>query len=146
MAVFRYDALTTAGRLMQGTIEAGSPQDASGQLSQMGLVINTLEKAEAQRPRTAIGRSEFLLFNQQLASITRAGIPLERGLRELAQDISSKSMRRLVEDIAADLEKGVPIEEAFAKRERYFPPLYGRILKAGVETGRLRGRLPSLHR
>jgi type II secretory pathway component PulF len=146
MAVFRYDALTTAGRLMQGTIEAGSSEEAGGQLSQMGLVINTLEKAEPQRPRTAIGRNEFLLFNQQLASITRAGIPLERGLRELAQDISSKSMRQLVEDIAADLEKGVPIEEAFAKRERHFPPLYGRILKAGVETGRLSEMLTSLNR
>jgi type II secretory pathway component PulF len=93
-----------------------------------------------------VGRNEFLLFNQQLASIARAGVPLERGLRELAQDISSKGMRQLIGDIAADLEKGVPIEEAFQKRERYFPPLYGRILKAGVETGRLSEMLTSLNR
>jgi type II secretory pathway component PulF len=146
MAIFRYDALTSAGRLMKGTIEAGSPDEASGQLAGMGLLVNTIEKARPDQPRTAIGRNEFLLFNQQLASITKAGIPLERGLRELAQDVSSPAMRQLVEDIAADLEAGVPLEGAFQKRERQFPPLYGRILKAGVETGRLSEMLTSLNR
>jgi type II secretory pathway component PulF len=146
MAVFQYDALTTGGRLMKGTIEAGSLEDAGGQLAAMGLLVNTLEKARQEQPRTAIGRNEFLLFNQQLASITRAGIPLERGLRELARDVSSAAMRQLIEDIATDLEAGVPIEEAFTKREKHFPPLYGRILKAGVETGRLSEMLTSLNR
>jgi type II secretory pathway component PulF len=146
MATFRYDALTAAGRLMTGTVEAGSPQEATETLRQMNLNVNQVEKATPERPRTAVGRNEFLLFNQQLASIARAGVPLERGLRELAQDMGSQSMRQLVEDIAGDLEKGVPIEEAFQKRERYFPPLYGRILKAGVETGRLSEMLASLNR
>jgi len=146
MAVFQYHALTTAGRLMKGTIEAGSPDEAAATLKKMELNVNSLEKAKPELPRTPVGRNEFLLFNQQLASITKAGVPLERGLRELAQDVSSKSMRRLIEDIAADLEKGVPIEEAFKKREGSFPPLYGRILKAGVETGRLSEMLTSLNR
>jgi type IV pilus assembly protein PilC len=146
MAIFEYNALTSAGRLMKGTIEAGTAEDAKGQLGQMGLVVNAIEKGKVERLKTAVGRGEFLLFNQQLASITRAGIPLERGLRELAQDISSKSMRTLIEDIAADLEAGVGIEEAFGKREKHFPQLYGRILKAGVETGRLSEMLTSLNR
>ncbi len=146
MATFQYNALTAAGRLMRGTIEAGSPDEAAETLRQMELNVSSLEKARAEPSRTAIGRNEFLLFNQQLASITRAAIPLERGLRELAQDVSSKSMRRLVENIAGDLERGVPVEEAFRRREKHFPPLYGRILKAGVETGRLSEMLTSLNR
>ncbi len=146
MAIFRYDALTTGGRLMKGTIEAGSPDDARHLLGDMGLAVNSLDKAAVERSKTAVGRSEFLLFNQQLASITKAGIPLERGLRDLAQDVSSKAMRKLIDDIAGDLEAGMNIEEAFQKRERHFPPLYGRILKAGVETGRLSEMLTSLNR
>jgi len=146
MATFEYNALTAGGRLMKGTIEAATPEEAGKQLAQMGLVVNAIEKGKTERPRTSVGRGEFLLFNQQLASITRAGIPLERGLRELGQDINSKSMRRLIEEIATDLETGVSIEEAFRKRERHFPQLYGRILKAGVETGRLGEMLTSLNR
>ncbi|MHC4174936.1 MAG: type II secretion system F family protein, partial [Planctomycetota bacterium] len=106
----------------------------------------SIEKAKAKRPKTAIGRNEFLLFNQQLASITKAGIPLERGLRELASDVGSKSMRKLIDAIAGELEAGMSIEKAFEKRQKRFPPLYGRILKAGVETGRLSEMLTSLNR
>jgi len=146
MATFEYNALTSAGRLMKGTIEAGTNQEADDLLKQMQLVVNSVEKAKAEKPKTAIGRNEFVLFNQQLASITKAGIPLERGLRELAGDISSRSMRRLVNAIADELEAGVSIEKAFEKRQKHFPPLYGRILKAGVETGRLSEMLTSLNR
>jgi len=146
MATFEYNALTSAGRLMKGTIEAGSRQEACELLKQMQLTVNFVEKAKAARPKTAVGRNEFMLFNQQLASLTKAGIPLERGLRELAGDVGSKSMRKLIDAIAGELESGVSIEEAFEKRQKAFPPLYGRILKAGVETGRLSEMLTSLNR
>lgn len=146
MATFEYNALTPAGRLMKGTIEAGSREEADGQLTQMQLSVNSIDKAKVEKPKTAIGRNEFVLFNQQLASITKAGIPLERGLRELAHDVHSRSMRKLVNAIADDLEAGISIEEAFERRQKHFPPLYGRILKAGVETGRLSEMLTSLNR
>ena len=146
MATFQYNALTGAGRLMKGTIEAGSPAEAAETLKQMELNVSMLEKARPEQLRTPVGRNEFLLFNQQLASITKAGVPLERGLRELSRDVASPAMRRLIESVAADLEAGVPIEEAFGKWEKQFPPLYGRILKAGVETGRLSEMLTSLNR
>jgi type IV pilus assembly protein PilC len=146
MATFEYNALTSAGRLMKGTIEVGTREEASELLKQMQLTVNSIEKAKPKKPKTAIGRNEFLLFNQQLASITKAGIPLERGLRELSSDVGSRSMQKLINAIANDLESGVSIEEAFEKRQKAFPPLYGRILKAGVETGRLSDMLASLNR
>ncbi|MHC4624308.1 MAG: type II secretion system F family protein [Planctomycetota bacterium] len=146
MATFKYNALTSAGRLMKGTIEAGSREEAGELLGQMQLTVNTIEPAKPEKPKTAIGRNEFMLFNQQLASITKAGIPLERGLRELATDVGSKSMRKLIDAVADELEAGASIEEAFEKRQKHFPPLYGRILKAGVETGRLSEMLTSLNR
>jgi type IV pilus assembly protein PilC len=146
MATYEYQALTGADRLMKGTIEAATPQQAAQMLGEMQLTVNSVEKAPAPRLKTPVGRNEFLLFNQQLAAITRAGIPLERGLRELAKDIASRSMRKLISEIAGELESGVGIEEAFEKRQKHFPPLYGQILKAGVETGRLSEMLTSLNR
>lgn len=146
MATFQYNALTENDRLMQGVIEAASPEEATKTLEEMRLKVNSLEKAKPARLKTPISRSEFLLFNQQLATITKTGIPLERGLRELARDINSRPMRKLINSIADDLEAGVPIEEAFEKHRKAFPPLYGRILKAGVESGRLSEMLTSLSR
>lgn len=146
MATFQYQAVTSTGRLMKGTVEAGSQTEATQLLEQMQLTVNALTQAAPASSVSAVGRNEFLLFNQQLASITKAGIPLERGLRELSHDIRSRKMRRLIDDLASDLEAGVKIEEAFERRQGQFPALYGRILKAGVETGRLSEMLTSLNR
>jgi type IV pilus assembly protein PilC len=55
-------------------------------------------------------------------------------------------MRKLIDAIVRDLESGMSIERAFEKRKEHFPLLYGRILKAGVETGRLSEMLTSLNR
>ena len=145
MATFEYQALTPAGRLMKGTVEAASDQQANEMLTEMQLKVNSIAAAKVSRPRSRIGRNEFLLFNQQLASITKAGIPLEKGLREVAVDIESRSMRKLIVEFADDLEAGTSIEEALEKRQKFFPPLYSQIIKAGVKTGRLSEMLTSLN-
>ncbi len=146
MAIFEYQALTSAGRVIKGTVEADSRIEASLMLQDMALTVNSIDKARKPVPKTPIGRSEFQLFNEQLASIAKAGIPLERSLRALSRDVASKRMRRLIDSIADDLEAGASVEEAFEKRKQYFPPLYGRIIKAGVSTGRLSQMLTSLNR
>jgi type II secretory pathway component PulF len=131
---------------MTGTIEAGSREQAGELLKDMQLTVNEIIRAKVKMPKTAIGRSEFLLFNQQLASITKTGIPLEKGLREIAADVGSRRMRRLITEIADELERGSSIEDAIQKRQRHFPAMYGQILKAGVESGRLSEMLTSLNR
>lgn len=146
MATFQYQALTTAGRLMTGTLEAASHDQVNEMLQEMQLDVNSITQAQPEKAKTAIGRNEFILFNQQLASLTKAGVPLEKGLRELAADVGIKSMRKLINDLASDLEAGEGIEAAFEKRQKHFPPLYGQILKAGVKTGRLSEMLISLNR
>jgi len=145
MVTFEYQAITVAGRMMKGTLEAASHGEANEMLAGMGLKVNSIEKTQRQRPSSRIGRNEFLLFNQQLASIAKANIPMERGLRELAADIESSSMRKLVTELAADLESGTSIEDAFNSRREIFPPLYGHILRAGIQTGRLGEMLTSLN-
>ena len=146
MALFAYQSVTESGRLMTGTVEASGPEQAEQMLVEMRLHVNAIEKVKDRPPQTSVGRNEFLLFNQQLASLTQAGIPLERGLRELAADAGSGKMSRLINEITDELERGVPLDEAVEKRKSHFPPLYSQILKAGLETGRLSEMLTSLNR
>jgi len=79
MVTFEYQAITVAGRMMKGTLEAASHGEANEMLAGMGLKVNSIEKTQRQRPSSRIGRNEFLLFNQQLASIAKANIPMEIG-------------------------------------------------------------------
>jgi type IV pilus assembly protein PilC len=146
MSLFAYQSLTESGRLMTGTVEAGSSEQARQMLADMKLQITELEKVREVPVPTAVGKNDFLLFNQQLAALTKAGIPLERGLRELANDVGSGKMKRLILQIAEELEQGVSLVDAMEKRRNYFPPLYSNILKAGIETGRLSEMLTNLNR
>jgi type II secretory pathway component PulF len=144
--MFEYDALTGEGKAMTGILESPSSEDASSRLAGMGLHVQSLRQSAPSAPRTRIGRAEFLLFNQQLAAITRSGLPLERGLRELAADMESASMKRLLTEVASELEAGATIDQVFEKRRHSVPPLYGRILQAGLKSGRLSEMLTSLYR
>ena len=146
MALFEYRSVTTGGRLMTGTIEAADIEQAKTSLDDLNLQITELEKTKEPAAPKSIGHNEFVLFNEQLASLTKAGIPLEQGLRELAHDAGSSKMRALINDVANDLEQGLPIDQAVQKRQKDFPPLYGMILKSGVETGRLSEMLTNLNR
>lgn len=146
MALFEYNALTDSSRLMRGTIEAADAEQAQKMLAGMNLTVQDLSKVQPQSAPKAVGLQEFLLFNQQLASVTKASIPLEKGLRNLAADAQDPTMQKLLTDIARELEAGVPIEQAIEKRQRYFPPLYGMLLTAGIRTGRLSEMLTCLNR
>ncbi len=146
MAIFEYEALTSSGRVMKGTLEASTSQQAQESLTEMNLAVNSLQLARPSVPLARIGRSEFLLFNEQLIGITKSGIPLDQGLRAVAADVQSPRMRKLIAELAADLESGSSIDEAFARREGLFPPLYVQIIRAGLKTGRLSEMLTSLNR
>lgn len=146
MAVFEYQALTSSGRVMKGTLEASGNQQAQDALAEMHLSVNSLQLAPPSAPMGRIGRSEFLLFNEQLIGLTKSGIPLDQGLRAMAQDVQSPRMRKLLDQVAADLESGMSVDDAFARRESLFPPLYVRIVRAGLKTGRLSEMLTSLNR
>ena len=146
MAQFRYQGMTPTGESMSGTLEADSPDRAQALLAAMQVKVYSLEPAPKEPPPTRLGRAEFLLFNEQLAAITKAGLPLEKALRQVAGEVQSGRLRRAILELAAELEAGRPLEEAFARHQRSFPYLYGRIIQAGVRTGRLSDMLASLSR
>ncbi len=146
MSVFQYHALTKQGRLMKGTLEAADQQQAELTLKEMDLDIQMLSKDTTPRSHTVVSRSELLLFNQQLSAMAQSGIPLEKCIRHIACEVAGSSSRKMLEEIANDLEAGQPPDQVFEKRKGRFPVLYGRIVKAGIKTGRLSEMLVSLNR
>lgn len=144
MAVFEYRGLTGAGREMKGTLEAADAGQAREMLTEMGVSVSEIEHVPAP-PGPKVSAEDFLAFNQQLSSIAAAGIPLERGLRELARDAGTQKMRTMINRIAGELEQGVPLEEAIGRERSEFPPFYRYVLEAGLKTGRLAEMLNRLN-
>lgn len=133
---FAYIAQAFDGQPMNGTIEAPDIESASRQLSSLQLRIIQINPATTQRPR-ALSGADFAAFNQQLANLSAAGLPIEHGLRLIAEDLRHGGLAQSVRDVASELERGTPLGEAFQKHQKQFPPLYGVIVDAGVRTGNL---------
>lgn len=145
-AMFAYNAQTIDGQRFAGTMEAVNAEEASRRLDAMRLRVIEIAPAEpAPRGRPLRG-DDFAAFNQQLAQLTAAGMPVEQGLRLIAMDLRKGRMARTIEQVAAELERGTPLDQAFEKFGSQFPPLYGRLIRAGIKSNNLPGVLLNLGR
>jgi type II secretory pathway component PulF len=144
---FAYQAQTPDGLRMSGSVDAQDVGEATRRLVELGLRVIEISPSAERPPRPrALRASDFAAFNQQLATLAKAGLPLEHGLRLIAADLRSGRLSRTIELVALELERGTPLPEAFEKHSRQFPPLYGRLVGAGVRSGNLPGVLFNLGR
>ena len=144
---FAYRAQTDDGKAFSGTIDADDAEQASRLLRSLRLSVLEITPVHhaAPRPRTLRG-DDFFAFNQQLTFLTRAGLPVEHGLRLIAQDMRRGRLKETVRQLAAELERGTPLDQAFEKQKAQFPPLYAQLIAAGVATSNLPGMLLNLGR
>ncbi|HSU57628.1 MAG TPA: type II secretion system F family protein [Candidatus Dormibacteraeota bacterium] len=85
---------------------------------------------------------EFAFFNQQLAAMLRDGIPLEGGLRQLCAEMSAGTLRSELQNLEADLAKGIPLKDALTTRK--LPAFYTRMVLLGARSNDLPGVLTLL--
>jgi type IV pilus assembly protein PilC len=142
---FAYRAQGFDGQPLSGTIDASSADSARERLESLRLrVLELAPVSERATGAARLGSEDFVTFNQQLAHLTAAGLPLEQSLRLIAQDLRRGKVAATVRQIADELERGESLGEAFQKHASHFPPAYGRLVEAGVRGGNLSGMLLSL--
>lgn len=93
-----------------------------------------------------ISDADFVIFNQQLASLTKSGLPLSQGLQSLSRDVRSRRFKQGVEKVRSEVESGVSLSQAVQKHPDVFPELYSRIIAAGEESDNLPEVLSQLAR
>jgi type IV pilus assembly protein PilC len=141
---FAYRAQSIDGQPLSGTIDADSADLARERLESLRLRVIDLSPAASPGGGRALRGEDFITFNQQLAQLAATGLPLEHGLRLIAQDMRRGKVANTIRQIAEELEKGEPLAQAFEKRAGQFPPAYGQLIQAGVTTNNLSGMLLNL--
>jgi MSHA biogenesis protein MshG len=154
MATFSYKGRSAEGKLVHGTAPGDSvdqvaqrllstgvtPLDIKPQeLAAHGAVAGSLDLQKLGRSfglgRVAI--SDLVMFSRQMYTITRAGIPLLRGLRGLVASTHNAMLRETLEDVLESLEGGRDLAASFARHPKVFPKLYVSIVSVGEATGTL---------
>jgi general secretion pathway protein F len=141
MAVFHYRATDTAGNIIQGTLEAREERQVVLHLQQRGLIpvrINLAETVARWQKKLPLTRGRIPArgvgnFTQELASLLKAGLPLDRSLQALEQVTTRPAMKAVLSQVLRDLQEGKALGEALG-RHRIFSPLYVSLVQAG-ETG-----------
>jgi type II secretory pathway component PulF len=144
LALFDYTGQLQSGSTFQGTLEADSHPHAEATLADMGVRVISLRQAKRAAYVTPLSLDDFLFFNEQIAAMAKAGVPLQEGLRQLAADVGSRKLKRLLLDLVEELAAGTPLEQALGKLQDRFPTQYAGVVQAGLESGDLGGTLYGL--
>lgn len=83
------------------------------------------------------GRAQLVLATRQLATLVKAGMPLLRALRTIADQLDPGPLRTVFAAVSADVEAGVKLSEALSSHPRWFPPFYVNMVRAGELGGLL---------
>jgi len=87
--------------------------------------------------RGRIGTTEFLLFNQELITLLKAGIPMIRALEIIIQNTRIGVLREILAKAAGNIRNGMQISEAFSSPQIPYPKIYRASLLAGERSGHL---------
>jgi general secretion pathway protein F len=141
MPTFRYRAYSAAGDLVEGEIAANAKDEAEEALWERGLTpFETREVGRGafanpiNRPRPP-SLSELASFTREFATLEKADIPLDHGLRILAAQSAKPRLRDLAEEILGRVVNGTALSEALAGRSDVFSPDYVNVVRAGETIG-----------
>lgn len=144
MPEFSYKAIKGSGELVQGTLVAETEPAMLAQLRRMGCMpihVSTKDGARglgwSRLTQRGLNSQDRLTFARQLATLVRAGIPLDRSL-SLSRDLAEKpALRAVIDGTLTELRSGQSLAHSLAANERFFPPLYVAMVRAGEASGTL---------
>ena len=148
MAEFICRLGTPAGEVVTRTVEAQGVQEARTRLEREGFRVFTVSppRTSGVSALTRFGRqgahpkvkaNDFLLFNQQLAALVRAGIPILQAISMLRKRAASARLRGVLGDVEEQIRGGAALSQAFAAQGSIFPRIYTASILAGERSGAL---------
>lgn len=145
MATFIYRARTFQGELIKkGLVEAPSEQVASDELRDRKLIVLQIRERSTSSLIHAIrelfnrvSARDLTFFSRQFAVLIGATIPVVRSLRILTRQTANAYFKRVIADVAAEVDGGAKLSQALAKFPRVFDPFFVHMIRAGETTGRL---------
>ena len=141
---FRCRLVTANGEIVEGIYSAENEGRLRHDLEEKGLHVLSLNargSATSWLPglfaRRRIPRHEFLVFNQELATLLKAGMPLVQSLDMLRRQTVNPVFRAVLDAVHENVRAGTALSDAFSEHGDMFPRVYTASLVAGERSGSL---------
>jgi len=138
---FEYKAVDKTGRPVRGGLEAVNEADLELRLRRMGLDLITCKSVDRKLSRFAargrITRQDLINFCFDIEQMSRSGIPMLDGLRDLRNSIESARFREVLTVMIEDMEGGKVLSQTMTSHPEVFDRVFVSLVGAGEATGRL---------
>ncbi len=140
---FRCRLGTPAGEVIEGVYAADTEAGLRRELEEKGLYVLALQRRTGLAlslsgfRRARIKQQEFLVFNQELATLLKAGMPLVQSLDILRQRVANPTFRGVLDAVHDKVKAGTALSDAFSDHAALFPAVYPASLMAGERSGNL---------
>jgi type IV pilus assembly protein PilC len=132
------------GEILEGVYVAENEGKLRHELQEKGLYVLSMQPKGAiaglslRLPQSHhINTREFLIFNQELATLLKAGIPLVQSLDLLKRRVTTPVFQKVLADVHERVRSGTALSDAFAAQGTLFPRVYTASLLAGERSGNL---------
>lgn len=143
MAAFEYVALDAGGKTRKGVLEGDSLRQVRQMLRDQGLTPVSVDTA-SEKSRSGgrswsfsrrLGALDRVLITRQLATLSKAGLPIEEALRAIAQQAEKQSVGALVMGIRSKVLEGYSLAASLAEYPGSFSQLYRSTVASGEQSG-----------
>jgi general secretion pathway protein F len=150
MPFFKYKAVSSAGEVQEGFLEASSTQAAVARVQAMGLIPIRAEEAAATGSAAPAARAGSTLFQRrevtqndigvmtrEMATLLRAGLPLDRSFEILVNLSGKPRLAELLTAIRNEVRGGAALSRALESQKGVFSRFYVNMIRAGEAGGSL---------
>ncbi len=140
---FRCRLATATGQISEATYVADSEAALRRDLEEKGLYVLDVKAARSGLGGLRLSRGgriklhEFLVFNQELATLLKAGMPLVQSLEILRRNVPNATFKGVLDDVYEKVRSGTALSDAFEAHPRHVTPIYTASLMAGERSGSL---------
>lgn len=144
MPIFIYRAKNQEGKLMEGLVEAASPEVVETLLAEKNFSIISIEKKEGEtlgsqqiRLFGGVKVKDLVIFFRQLSVMVEANLPIVKALRILMQQTQNRYLKAVIGNMADEVEGGAKLSQAMAEYPDIFGQFFTNIVASGETSGRL---------
>jgi general secretion pathway protein F len=154
MAEFFYKASDRNGKVLQGSIEAPDQAAVIAHIRKLGYIpvlidapgnkrrassslLNINLDIKLSNPFGGVSGKALLAFTQELSTLIKSGLPLDRSLSIVAEVTDHEVLKKIAQEVLKDVRGGRSLSDAFAKHPNAFNRLYISMVKAGEAGGML---------
>ena len=141
---FRCRLGTPTGEVIEGVYIAENEARLRREFDEKGLLVLGVRRAGGSRlatlalpRRSKVSTREFIVFNQELATLLKAGMPLVQSLDILRRRVLNPVFKAVLDDVSERVRAGSALSEAFDAHGTMFPGVYTASILAGEKSGNL---------